>query len=107
MNNATDGDILVAWALTEAAEFWAELSYRVAARRIATEVGRKTIIFPTLCNLMKLARSNSVAEAIERARREPLVTVLPTVHRTDAGKVLRIPPEAGYELTEVPLNEGR
>lgn len=45
MNNATDGDILVAWALTEAAEFWAELSYRVAARRIATEVGRKTIIF--------------------------------------------------------------
>lgn len=71
------------------------------------QAGRKTIIFPTLCNLMKLARSNSVAEAIERARREPLVTVLPTVHRTDAGKVLRIPPEAGYELNEVPLNEGR
>jgi len=47
MNNATDGDILVAWALTEAAELWAELSYRVAARRIATEVGRKTIIFKT------------------------------------------------------------
>ena len=47
MNNATDGDILVAWALTEAAELWAELSYRVAARRIATEVGRKTIVFKT------------------------------------------------------------
>ncbi len=45
MNNATDGDILVSWALTEAAELWAELSYRVAARRIAVEVGRKTILF--------------------------------------------------------------
>ncbi len=47
MNNATDGDILVAWALTEAAELWAELSYRIAARRVAVEVGRKTIIFKT------------------------------------------------------------
>lgn len=45
MNNATDGDILVAWALTEAAELWAELSYRVAARRIAVEIGRKTVLF--------------------------------------------------------------
>jgi endo-1,4-beta-D-glucanase Y len=45
MNNATDGDILVAWALTEAAELWAELSYRTAARRIAVEVGRKLILF--------------------------------------------------------------
>lgn len=45
MNNATDGDILVAWALTEAAELWAELSYRIAARRIAVEVGRKLVLF--------------------------------------------------------------
>lgn len=47
MNNATDGDILVAWALTEAAEHWGELSYRIAARRIAVEVGRKTVLFKT------------------------------------------------------------
>ncbi len=47
MNNATDGDILVAWALTEAAEMWTELSYRIAARRIAVEVGRKTVVFKT------------------------------------------------------------
>ncbi|WP_425350114.1 glycosyl hydrolase family 8 [Methylobacterium tarhaniae] len=45
MNNATDGDILVAWALTEAAEAWGEPSYRTAARRIAVEFGRKTILF--------------------------------------------------------------
>lgn len=47
LNNASDGDILVAWALTEAAEHWAELSYRVAARRIAVEVGRKLVLFKT------------------------------------------------------------
>ena len=35
MNDATDGDILVAWALTEAAEAWGEPAYRTAARRIA------------------------------------------------------------------------
>ncbi|WP_336489732.1 glycosyl hydrolase family 8 [Methylobacterium nigriterrae] len=45
MNNATDGDILVAWALTEAAEAWGEPSYRTAARRIAVEFGRKAILF--------------------------------------------------------------
>ena len=46
-NNATDGDILIAWALTEAAEFWADASYRVAARRIAVEVARKVVIYKT------------------------------------------------------------
>ena len=44
MNDASDGDILVAWALTEAAEAWGSLPYRVAARRIAVEVGRKLIV---------------------------------------------------------------
>jgi len=44
MNDAADGDILVAWALIEAAEFWKDESYRVAARRIAVEVGRKLLL---------------------------------------------------------------
>jgi endoglucanase len=44
MNDAADGDILVAWALTEAAEFWGDVSYRTAARRIAVEVGRKLVL---------------------------------------------------------------
>jgi endoglucanase len=46
-NNATDGDILIAWALTEAAEFWADQSYRVAGRRIAVELSRKTFLLKT------------------------------------------------------------
>lgn len=47
INNATDGDILVAWALAEAAELWNDASYRVAGRRIAVEVGRKLIVNKT------------------------------------------------------------
>ena len=44
MNNATDGDLLVAWALFEADLAWKNPSYRIAARRIAVEVGRKLIL---------------------------------------------------------------
>jgi endoglucanase len=47
MNNASDGDILIAWALAEAAEFWGDQSYRVAARRVAVEVGRKLVLHKT------------------------------------------------------------
>ncbi len=47
MNDASDGDLLVAWALTEAAELWGDASYRASARRIAVEIGRKVIIFKT------------------------------------------------------------
>jgi endoglucanase len=44
MNDASDGDLLVAWALTEAAEAWHEPSHKVAGRRIAVELGRKLIL---------------------------------------------------------------
>lgn len=44
MNAATDGDILVAWALTEAGEAWSDEALKVAARRSAVEIGRKLIV---------------------------------------------------------------
>lgn len=44
MNDAADGDILVAWALLEAADQWKDVSYRIAARRVAVEVGRKLLL---------------------------------------------------------------
>jgi endo-1,4-beta-D-glucanase Y len=47
MNNASDGDLLIAWALTEAADHWDDVSYRMAARRIAVEVARKVVLFKT------------------------------------------------------------
>ena len=67
------------------------------------EAGRRTIIFPTLLNVQQLGRSTSVAEALAAARREPVVTVLPRVVETAAGSMLRIPAEAGYGISEAPV----
>jgi 8-oxo-dGTP pyrophosphatase MutT (NUDIX family) len=72
----------------------------------AERAGTRTIIFPTLANLQKLGRAGSVAEAIDRARSEPLVTVLPKVGRRDDGEAfLKLPEDAGYELNGIPLKD--
>lgn len=67
------------------------------------EAGRRTVIFPTRMNVLKLGRSSFVADAIETARKTPVVTVEPKVD----GAVLRIPAEAGYGVTEEPLSNVR
>ena len=54
MNDASDGDILIAWALTEAAEAWGDPSYRAAARRVAVEVGRKLVLTKTPFGMLLL-----------------------------------------------------
>jgi endoglucanase len=43
-NNATDGDLLIAWALIEGGERWHSADYIDAARRILSAVGRKAVI---------------------------------------------------------------
>ena len=43
-NNATDGDILIAWALMEAGEAWDDAAATAAARRIARAVFAETVI---------------------------------------------------------------
>ncbi|MGH7093134.1 MAG: glycosyl hydrolase family 8 [Stellaceae bacterium] len=42
-NDAADGDILIAWALTRAAWRWHDAHYRIAARRIILDIRRKLI----------------------------------------------------------------
>jgi len=42
-NNASDADVLVAWALARAADQWREPEYEAAARRIAQDVRRKLL----------------------------------------------------------------
>lgn len=81
----------------------------ISPRRALEEAdaGRRTIIFPTRMNLAKLARSGSVAEALAAARSAPIVTVLPRVEPGPSGPVLRIPAEAGYDLSEAPLDAVR
>jgi 8-oxo-dGTP pyrophosphatase MutT (NUDIX family) len=67
------------------------------------DAGRCTIVFPTRLNLLKLARSHGVEEALATARAARIVTVMPRIEQTDAGAVLRIPAEADYDVVETPL----
>jgi 8-oxo-dGTP pyrophosphatase MutT (NUDIX family) len=71
-----------------------------AAERAA---GRRTIIFPTLMQVLKLGRSPRVADAIAAARKAAIVTVLPRVEERDGVKMMVIPAEAGYDVTAAPL----
>lgn len=43
-NNATDGDLLIAWALAEAGESWDDPAATAAARRIARAIFTETVI---------------------------------------------------------------
>ena len=45
-NNATDGDLLIAWGLAEAGRRWREAEYTAEAREIALSLARK-LVFPT------------------------------------------------------------
>ncbi len=66
--------------------------------------GQWTVIFPTRMNLMKLARSTCVTQAIERARIERIVTVKPWIEdRGEEGQVLCIPTDAGYGAVTEPI----
>jgi len=62
----------------------------------AAEDGSRKIVFPTRMNLEKLARHATIAEAFAAAHATPVVTVLPEMRMTEAGRVLRIPAAAGY-----------
>ena len=65
------------------------------------EAGKRTIIFPTLRNIEKLAKYKTVEQALEACNNETPYPVLPWVEKRDDGnKYLCIPPEAGYDLNE-------
>jgi 8-oxo-dGTP pyrophosphatase MutT (NUDIX family) len=65
--------------------------------------GRFKLPFPTTRNLIKLGKQPSVRAALDDARGKPVVTVMPVLTRSNGGRQLRIPLEAGYdgELFEV------
>jgi len=68
------------------------------------ETDRWKIIFPTRMNLVKLARSGSVATALDAARADTIVTVEPWVEPREGGAVLKIQADAGYGDVEEPLS---
>lgn len=66
---------------------------------------RWNVIFPTKLNLMKLARSSNVADALAAARATPPLTVEPWVEPGPEGNILRIRDDAGYDQTTALLKD--
>lgn len=63
--------------------------------------GERSILFPTLMNLTRLAESSSASEAIDAARSRVAFTVRPRIeNRSNGVRVVVIPAEAGYGVTE-------
>ncbi|NCF34619.1 MAG: NUDIX hydrolase [Proteobacteria bacterium] len=67
--------------------------------------GKRTIIFPTLRNLGKLAAATNVSEAMNNANNSTMVPVLPWTEKRDDGNYLCIPKEAGYAISEEKMPE--
>jgi 8-oxo-dGTP pyrophosphatase MutT (NUDIX family) len=65
------------------------------------EAGRRTVVFPTRMNLAKLGRDDSVRAALETARNTTVVTVMPKVRKVEGGRLMQIPLEAGYGVSEI------
>ncbi len=64
----------------------------------AWDEGRQRLMFPTRLNLMKLARANTVSEALHQAEKTPIVTVIPEIVGTGKRRLI-LPEEAGFGMT--------
>ncbi len=71
----------------------------------AARTGTRTIIFPTLRNLERLAKFSSAGDAMENCRTQPVVPVLPWSEKRDDGMWLCIPKNAGYDVCEEKMPE--
>ena len=72
------------------------------ALRLA-EAGQRKVIFPTRMNLKLLAEAAHAQDAVARAEARELVTVQPQIEQRDHGRVLVLPPHAGYGVVEEKL----
>ena len=64
------------------------------------KAGTRTVIFPTLRNIEKLAEYQTVDEALTKTLAEPVVSVLPWTEQREDGAYVCIPTDAGYAVTE-------
>ncbi len=66
---------------------------------------RVPLMFPTRLNLMKLARSSTVEAALQAAKQEPVVRILPKLEMKQGGVDLTIQKTPGYGVTKATLKE--
>lgn len=67
------------------------------------KTGEAKLLFPTRVNLEWLEDVMTSEAALDQAEKREIVTVLPVVQRRETGAVLVIPNEAGYRVSEEPL----
>lgn len=79
--------------------FWASAKDALAH----AERGEISIIFPTRRNLERLARFDDFSAAQAHARATPVRTITPQVEQRETGRVLTIPDDLGYPVTEEPI----
>lgn len=85
-----------------------ELAWMAPRQAIAEgEDGRRTLMFATYVNLLKLASYANAKEALAAARLRPIVTVVPELVEAAEGPEFRIPAEADYGLTRLPTRKIR
>ena len=63
------------------------------------ETGEATLIFPTRCNLQRLAGHGGLAEMRDDALRHPAEPVTPWIEERDGERMLTIPDHLGYPVT--------
>jgi 8-oxo-dGTP pyrophosphatase MutT (NUDIX family) len=69
------------------------------------KAGTRTVIFPTLCQLEKLAKYSTVEDAMAATVDEEVVAVLPWTEKRDDGNYICIPAEAGYPVSDQKMPE--
>ncbi len=67
------------------------------------QAGKRTVIFPTMRNLERLAGFASIEQAFAEASNTPIVPILPWTEQRQDGNYICIPADAGYEVTEEKL----
>ena len=65
---------------------------------------RWTIIFPTMVNLVRLGEATTVAQAIANAKASRIATIEPKMIERDGKRLITIPEDAGYSVTEAPVD---
>ncbi|MBV9990081.1 MAG: NUDIX domain-containing protein [Alphaproteobacteria bacterium] len=77
----------------------------IAPERAIADRKSWNVVFPTKLNLMKLAETRTVDDAVARARAAAPLCVTPWVEQGADGPILRIREDAGYAQTSVKLKE--
>ncbi len=67
--------------------------------------GKRTVIFPTMRNLERLAKYGSIDAAFEDAAAQTIVPILPWTEKREDGNYICIEKNAGYDVTEEKLPE--